>query len=144
MIQQQQLLDDAGRVLVQQAPAAEGKSLRFETKNLVGYIEDRMFIEASDGTERPAHAPIDLIDIAESLRDVMYRSGAGTWFSATIAVSSAGKVSADFNYTDEPAWSADVAPILYVQDFEKYPREDAQMPDWLRQRLAEAENASTE
>lgn len=48
--------------------------------------------------------------------------------------------SADFNYDDEPTWETSIDPVLYVQDLDKYPRDESAIPGWLRQRLAEAES----
>ncbi|MGQ0777602.1 MAG: hypothetical protein ACT4NY_24860 [Pseudonocardiales bacterium] len=139
IVQQQQLLDDAGKLLHSEVGIDEGSSLQFETSNLIGYAEDMLYVCSADGSRSPAHAPLDLIDIMKDLREAMYQPGSGTWFSATITVSPSGRTSADFNYDDEPTWETGIAPVLYAQDVEKYPRDDAQIPGWLRQRLAEAE-----
>lgn len=108
--------------------------------DLAGYAEDRLVIGEPDGTQRPAHAPIDLIDVIEILRDVMYQPGEGTWYSASVSVSRSRQVSADFNYDTEPHWETGISPILYAQDVEKYPRDDANIPGWLQQRLTEADS----
>lgn len=141
MIQQQQLLDEAGQVLLREMQPSEGESLRYETSSLIGYVERIVYVEVLDGTSKPARPPRQLLDIMKSLRDVMYRPGSGTWFSATITVSHTGRASADFNYDNEPYWETPVASVLYAQDLEKYPRDDAEIPDWLRQQLTEAERA---
>lgn len=39
----------------------------------------------------------------------------------------------DFNYDDQPPWDTGVAPVFYEQDLEKYPRDAARIPEWLRQ-----------
>jgi len=71
------------------------------------------------------------------LREVMYRPGAGTWFSAVIEVTADGAMTSRFNYDDEPEWTAPVSPIAYVSDQERFPRDEANQPEWLKERLAE-------
>lgn len=138
MIQQLQLLDEAGQVLVRELQPGKGTSLRYETSSLIGYAEHIVYVEAPDGTSKPVRPPHQLIDTLKSMRDVMYRPGSGTWFSATITVSQTGGVSADLNYDNEPLWETPIDPVFYVQDLKNYPRDHAAIPDWLRRRLAEA------
>jgi hypothetical protein len=63
--------------------------------------------------------------VAEDLRRVMYRPGAGTWFGAELTVTRHGSMDADFNYDDEPQWSRPVEPAWYAQDLEKFPRDES-------------------
>ena len=71
------------------------------------------------------------------MRDVMYRPGVGTWFSAVLRVDRSGSVDGEFNYDEEPEWAAPVDPIAYLTDFEKYPRDIENQPEWLRIKLTE-------
>lgn len=76
-------------------------------------------------------------DAVTALRAAAYREGAGTWFSARIAVTADGAASAEYNYDDEPHWDAPVDSVAYVTDFKHFPRDEAHQPDWLRAKLAE-------
>lgn len=139
MIRQQQLIQEIGGV-ISRFRAGDWNSSEYQTSSLVGFQEHMIYLRLSDGTVEPEFPPDELMDLTEDLRHVMYRRGAGTWFTATILVGETGRVSADFNYDDEPHWDIEIAPVLYVQDLEKYPRDDAQIPDWLRRRLAAGES----
>ncbi|HEY3504280.1 MAG TPA: hypothetical protein VGN37_16030 [Actinocatenispora sp.] len=94
--------------------------------------------EARDGSREsiPMDMDFDTALIAR-LRQAMYRSGAGTWFSAVVRVDRSGVVDGHFDYDSEPDWDAPVDPIAYLTDAEKYPRDVENQPDWLRAKLAE-------
>ncbi|MGO2660662.1 hypothetical protein [Mycetocola reblochoni] len=75
---------------------------------------------------------------ARALRELMFEPGKGTWFSAVVTVTAEGRASVSYNYDDEPQLSVPFDPVAYKIDFEKFPRDEAHTPEWLRQRLAEA------
>ncbi len=83
-------------------------------------------------------------DLVRSLRKVMYRPGAGTWYGAIFDANPGGSLTSSFNYDEEPEWDAPVDPIAYVTDQQKFPRDEANQPDWLKQRLAEGRAHLTE
>ncbi|SJN40319.1 hypothetical protein FM119_11885 [Mycetocola reblochoni REB411] len=55
-----------------------------------------------------------------------------------VTVTAEGRASVSYNYDDEPQLSVPFDPVAYKIDFEKFPRDEAHTPEWLRQRLAEA------
>ncbi|MDR1449680.1 MAG: hypothetical protein LBI84_05695 [Propionibacteriaceae bacterium] len=81
-------------------------------------------------------------DDAETLRDVMATENGGTWFSAVFTVFADGRMSASFNYDEEPqALTVDdtpreIMPALYARDFDKYPRSPKNTPAWLAEKVA--------
>jgi hypothetical protein len=97
-----------------------------------------LYEETADGdlTSVPMDMDFDTAVFA-NLRGVMYQPGSGTWFSAEFRVDRTGAVDAQFNYDSEPEWDAPVDSIAYVTDFEKYPRDVENQPEWLRAKLAE-------
>lgn len=137
MIRQQQLLRQIARVVVESGPDA-WETLEYRVRALAGYMEDGLYVSDSTGQVRRTFPPDDIIDHVDALRTVMYRPGAGTWFSATVRVNSTGNVSADFDYDNEPAWETTPVAEAYAQDVRKFPRDESAMPAWLRARLAEA------
>lgn len=76
-------------------------------------------------------------DVFSRLREVMYRPGSGTWFSAEFRVDRSGRMDSDYVYDLEPDWTTPVDSIAYVTDFEKFPRDLEHQPQWLRDRLSE-------
>ena len=105
-----------------------------------------MGVKFSDGTTGGAFIPHEASDLLEELREVMYSRGVGTWFSATFCVTREGSgetsAKASFNYDEEPKWNFPVDPVQYAVDLEDFPRDEENTPDWLRERLSEAEKKS--
>jgi hypothetical protein len=135
MARQHQLVSEIGAV-IRQAWTGDWTTATYRTRAVAGYQEDELQVRLVDGTQRRERPPRGLVVLAEKLRDVMYRLGAGTWWSATFAVNSSGEVSANFDYDAEPAWVDEIDRAWYAQDLNKYPRDDDAIPTWLRERLA--------
>jgi Protein of unknown function, DUF600 len=76
-------------------------------------------------------------DPVEELRSAMYREGAGTWLSMKMSVTAEGSMDASFNYDDHPESGFEYAPSAYRADLEQFPRDDAHIPGWLREKLDE-------
>ena len=89
--------------------------------------------------------PLETDDLLDELREVMYSRGSGAWFSATFRVAreASGETSANawFNYDEEPEWNFSVDPVQYAIDLEDFPRDEENIPDWLRERLSEAKKS---
>jgi hypothetical protein len=117
------------------------ETIEYRTRALAGYMEHGTYMQDDAGQVTRKFPPDEVIDLTNELRAVMYRPGAGTWFSTTITVTRSGQLSADFNYDSEPEWGTEPVPEAYAQDIEKFPRDESAVPDWLQQRLAEARSA---
>ncbi|MEU3309507.1 hypothetical protein [Nocardiopsis sp. NPDC006832] len=76
----------------------------------------------------------------ESLRNAMYRPGKGTWFSATYHITPPASYSIDFNY-DQEAMTEPPTPssMDYYNDLQLFPRDPEHIPDWLQEKIREAE-----
>lgn len=90
------------------------------------------------GTVLEDFAPDDSLHLLFELRTVMYVPGAGTWFSVEIEVTPDGRTQTRFNYDEEPAWTLPRDDETYVDDLERFPRDEENQPDWLRQKVASA------
>jgi hypothetical protein len=131
------LTEELGRALYSLMPA-EADRIEYEVRKVAPLgLETARWIE-SNNDRHPARVPDEVTALAKQLREAMYRPGAGTWFKAAMTVTRAGSMDVDFNYDDEPDWDAPIDPHMYVQDLQKFPREDAAIPKWLHDRLAEA------
>lgn len=95
----------------------------------------------SDGQFNALPFTETLRDAVRDLRSATYREGAGTWFSAKVSVTAQGAVSAEYNYDDEPEWDAPVDAVAYLTDLERFPRDEANQPEWLKAKLAEGRAA---
>lgn len=93
--------------------------------------------ETPSGRANSVRGSDELSDAMDRLRAASYREGAGTWFSARIVVTAEGGATANYNYDEEPDWDAPVDSIAYVTDQEKFPRDEDNQPEWLKQKLAD-------
>lgn len=126
--------------LAAEAVPGEWTSLVYAPRVLTMYAEIELLAHRPGGTIERVRGP-DALDSIEELREVMYRPGAGTWFSAWWAVTNDDghwSTEVEFNYDEEPQWSRPVDPGLYGLDLEDFPRRDDLIPDWLTAKLTEA------
>lgn len=115
----------------------EPGSVQLRVSQTVARTDSRILRYRQDDSEYPDSPAYDVPPLLKALRAAMYRPGYGTWFSAVVTVTAAGKLDASYNYDDEPAWFYPVDPGSYAADMREFPRDDAHIPEWLRQRLLE-------
>jgi hypothetical protein len=94
------------------------------------------FYDASGGKDS-APVPRNVTTKAREIRKVMYKPGAGTWFTIRVTVTADGKVTSEFDYDHEPEFDTPISPSTYVTDQYVYPTDEDKQPEWLRRRLAE-------
>jgi hypothetical protein len=73
------------------------------------------------------------------LRERMYEPDRGTWFSATVELRAGAAPEFSFNFDDDPRWWPALHPSAFSRDLERFPRDDAHIPSWLRELLDEGE-----
>ncbi len=88
-----------------------------------------------DGGKTSIRGISDVVQELRELRNLMYRTGKGTWFSSKIFVSSTRSIDATYDYTNEPEWDAPISAECYVQDLERFPRDENNRPLWLREKI---------
>lgn len=104
-------------------------------KALAPYRQEATHITRPSGEIEQKLPPREISPLVRELREVMYRPGTGTWFTLTLTISDAGAVDAQFNCDDEPEWSRPTEPVFYLQDMERFPRDEAHTPAWLVKQL---------
>jgi hypothetical protein len=73
------------------------------------------------------------------LRQACYQPGRGTWFSLLLCLNSPESYGVAYNFHHEPAWNPPPPADVYMRDFEAFPRDAFHLPQWLRDRLEEAQ-----
>lgn len=145
VVRQGELIREISSLLPQRVEG-EWRELILINNRLSMVADGHMRVTFSDGTSGGAFPPRETSDLLEELRDVMYSQGSGTWFSATFRVvrEESGETSANasFNYDEEPEWNFSVDPVQYAIDLEDFPRDEENIPGWLRERLSEAKKNS--
>lgn len=149
VIRQQELINQIGAMLPDRV---EGPwtTLTLNRRALSTYGQHDLIVQRPDGNpDRSQAAPRQVSKLLKELRSVMYRPGGGCWYSAQWTVTDNGDgtldVRATFNYDDEPGWYEQIDPALYALDLEDFPRSEANIPGWLRERInqARANNSPT-
>lgn len=132
--------------LLPQRVEGEWIELLFLDNRLSMVADGALSVTFYDGTSGEAFPPREISGLLKELREVMYSQGSGTWLSATFRVvrEASGETSANasFNYDEEPEWYFSVDPVQYALDLEDFPRDEENIPDWLRDRLSEAKRKS--
>ena len=70
----------------------------------------------------------------------MYKQGRGTWFSMHYTITPPTRYDVTFNYDDPPDFLIPPVPHDYLDDLEYFPRDPEHIPDWLQQKIDEANN----
>ena len=145
VVRQGELIREIASLLPQRVDG-EWAELLFIDNRLSMVADGSLSVTFSDGTSGEAFPPREISDLLKELRDVMYSRGSGTWFSASFRVvrEESGETSANasFNYDEEPEWYFPVDPGQYAIDLEDFPRDEENIPGWLRERLSEAKKNS--
>lgn len=141
MTRQAELIQEIAReIAVAASEAGDWMSCTLSVRRLVPYEEARLEVTPRSGDPTTVFPPDSTVGQIKELRDVMYRPGAGTWFSIKLNVANEGAetaVDVSFDYDDMPAWEGEPASALYVRDLRKYPREE-HTPGWLREKIDQA------
>jgi len=102
-----------------------------------GVMAGETSLFAADGSQESAAPARRTFEAARRLRRLMNEPGAGTWFTAVFTVTAAGKLSARYDYDDEPELGHFGAEE-HRADFEDFPRTAENTPEWLAAILAGA------
>lgn len=137
-IEQQEILKEIGGEILDLHPEI-GAQLIYESKLVGGYGNNSLIATHEDGTRDPIRPPASIIAPCKKLRYGMYQEGKGTWFSMKYTITRPSSFTVDFNYDEPPKFQFAPDPELYVEDLKRFPRDPEHIPDWLREKLREAE-----
>jgi hypothetical protein len=134
-------LHEIGGGILAVAPAG-WTELRYSLAMTAELSGDRLAVTFEDGRQTYVRPPEPPHNIFRELRAGMHQPGKGTWFSAEYVIIRPTRYSVDFDYDNEPVFSAGLnfkpVPMTYVNDLKWFPRDDEHIPDWLRQQIEEA------
>jgi hypothetical protein len=89
-----------------------------------------------DGSMSTINAPYRATRLLPDLRAGMFEPGRGTWFSMRCVVEQSGQHRVLFDYDGEPELDFTLADSSYAVDLARFPRDEAHLPDWLKEKLA--------
>ncbi|WP_434445428.1 hypothetical protein [Lentzea sp. E54] len=80
----------------------------------------------------------EVTDQLQELREEMYEEDRGTWLSARFVLHRGAEPEVTFNFDENPRWSPQLHPMMFVRDLEAFPRAAEHVPDWLRETVERA------
>ena len=140
-----ELIDKIASITVKSIPNYYNwEKVEFSIKILISYSENNTkFIQGVDqkGTlgrcENDKGEKIYSGDIAWLLRERMYdlAKEKGAWYSMIMEITSNGSFTVNFDYDTKPKFSIPIEDIDFIKDFQKFPRLQEFIPDWLNKIL---------
>lgn len=137
-IEQQEFIKEIGGEILDFQPE-KGEKLIYENKAVAGYVSDNLLAMHAEGYSEMIDCPVSVLALCKKLRHGMYQEGKGTWFSMTYTITRPSSFTVDFNYDEQPKFQFAPDPELYVEDLKRFPRDPEHIPDWLQEKLREAE-----
>jgi hypothetical protein len=142
-VEQNQLLDEIATMLVKAAPPG-WRQILIDYRVIGKNSDVGVGIRDANGTVQAWDPPVEVWREFTRLRMGMYREALGTWYSLRLEIDPPSRYSTSFNWEQMPNFHPDryPAPEEFALDHKRYPRSEAHMPDWFRERLASAPPAS--
>ncbi|MEY9211662.1 hypothetical protein NI17_009335 [Thermobifida halotolerans] len=137
--EQEALLKEVGALLVGAAPD-DWQEISLTYVSTVDRSTMRTEAKRGGGAEERFPASSSIFKKMNELRWGMYIPGRGTWFSAFYAVERPNRFRVEYDYDGEPAFNLPPVSASYALDLQYFPRDEEHIPDWLRQKLREAES----
>ena len=131
------LTKQVGRAMVAVA-GPRWQKLRAEYRSVGRHVEVDLIVTGADGVPVSVRPPVEMVEGLRTLRGGMYRAGRGTWISAVYEIEPPGDYAVEFEPDIEPPWRRVPPPIGFIDELRFFPREDAHIPEWLRERVQAA------
>ncbi|MGI5346665.1 hypothetical protein ACQEU8_00445 [Streptomyces sp. CA-250714] len=137
--EQSKYVNEVTQGIVQRLPGSWSKA-EFTYVAAGGTSSYELGVTMVDDTSTQVHdVPLTSVRALMRLRRGMYREGAGTRFTATFTVHSSLKCETHFDYESEPNFPIGITPASFVEDLKRFPRDEKNIPDWLRMKLQKAQ-----
>ncbi|WP_410649849.1 hypothetical protein [Amycolatopsis sp. cmx-4-54] len=94
-------------------------------------------IQLADGRNGDVDLPPEVRGGFRELRARMYEQDRGTWFSATLVLEEGAPPEFSFNFDEDPQWWPPLHPTAFTRDLEAFPRDETNIPQWLRDLLVQ-------
>lgn len=111
------------------------QNIMYQFWQVGGFSYEDVVVVCTDGTVMEFRPPPEATEGALALKDLFHEAGKGTWLSMTVSVEVTGKFKAEYNHETELGIPAEVAPVAYLQELRRYPRNEDMLPEWWGQQL---------
>lgn len=102
------------------------------------YANELIEVEKGDGEIVRTELPPDSGMKCMKLRAGMYKENEGTWFSLKLKLWNTGRYKSEFDYDNPPDFLFDPDLREYAREVKLFPRAEEFMPDWLSEKVDEA------
>jgi hypothetical protein len=89
-----------------------------------------------DGSHERWRPPNEILQAFDRLRAGMHVDGEGTWFSCRFTLVPPGRWDIQYSRSEQPRTAKPPTPEEFAREQRRFPRSDANMPDWYRAGLA--------
>lgn len=131
---QNELLSSLVSIVVGEQPP-DWREVVIDYRNLGRQTDGAVGALDPSGTYQLWEPPAEVWRMFQRLRGGMYRDGEGTWFSARLTVLPPARFSIEYNWAHRPSFPQWPSPAEFAVELERFPREDAYLPDWFRASL---------
>jgi hypothetical protein len=114
----------------------------------LGFVSeaDTVLVDES-GTATTVGTPTDAAVAMLHLREDMATPEHGTWLSAVVTLTrepAAAEVEMNihYEYDERPQWHIEPHDLTYIEDLERHPRSENEIPGWYPRRTSGADRAS--
>lgn len=135
LLEQQEILTRIGTKILAGVPE-NWERITYFIQSVIDHSSAEVVVEFPDGTSHRVSIPTEVFSLTDELRAGMYQEGKGTWFSMRYVISRPGRFNVDFNYDEDPGITFPTSHG-FTKDLQYFPRDEANIPDWLREKLRE-------
>jgi hypothetical protein len=132
-----ELYDVIGQGLLDAAPAVWVEAGAI-WRSVGKYGQGSFFAILEDGEKETINVEHEVLRALDELRNLFAQPGTGAWFTATAGFDREGRITFDFDYDSEPQFTHSISVGHYLEEWEKFPRDEAHTPAWLAERLVQA------
>lgn len=136
--EQEEVVQEVAGVMLSTAPAG-WQQLELIYRSTVA-VDAAEILATTTGEAQRIPVPMKVSSRMSSLREGMYEQDRGSWFTARLVLEPPGKYRIEYDYDGEPTYVPPLTAGTYALDLQRYPRSEEHTPDWLREKLAEAES----
>lgn len=108
-------------------------------KEVLGVTDTRVSVDWNGSGTQQEWLPTEADRLLYTLRTGMYQQGKGTWFRAKFRIAETGEIGLEFDQKNPPEIDPAPDPRCYLWDVQRFPRSSDHIPDWLLDRLSEAQ-----
>lgn len=133
-VQQNELLTEQTAEIVAALPPG-WTELVIDFRALGRNLDVAVGLSDGQGPTRVWDPPANVWKRFQRLRGGMYRENEGTWFSARYTVTPPSHFAIQYNWTNEPDFQPYPDLSHFAVEQERFPRDEAYLPPWFRERL---------